>query len=191
MTVRVLIVDTKPDRSGRLEPALRAAGFIVLAVVSEDANLDDQVRQLQPDAIIIDSDCPTRDTLEHLAAINQRYPRPMVMFAEQGDTALTHAAAHAGVSAYIVEGISATLARSLIEVSILHFQGHSALQAELEKTRQTLDERQVLDRAKCQLMDLHGLTELEAYTCMRRAAMNRGQRLPDLARALLAGTLSL
>ncbi len=190
MAVRVLIVDTKSERSARLERALRASGFVVLAVVADTSDLNAQVRLLEPDAIIIDSDSPTRDTLEHLVALHRRYPRPMVMFTEQGDSKMTRAAAEAGVSAYVVESASPQQLRSLVEVAILHFQAHHLLQAELEKIRQTLEGRQWVDRAKCLLMEQRGLSEQEAYVHLRRLSMNRGQRISDLARAMLAGTVA-
>lgn len=186
MTLRVILIDSRPGHSERMEFALRASGFIVLAVIRESADLYADVRQLEPDAIIIDADSPTRDTLEHLSALSQRFPKPMIMLSSTGDTALTRAAANAGVSAYVVDGLSPAAVRSLVDVAILHFHNHQHLHAELHKTQQTLEDRRYIDRAKCLLMERHGFSEERAYTVMRRMAMRRSQRLADFSRALLA-----
>lgn len=190
MSVRVLIVDAKSERSERLETALRTSGFTVVGSVRDHEDMAETVSRMAPDAIIIDSESPTRDTLEHFAALHRHYPRPMVMFAEHGTTAMTRAAAQAGVSAYVVEGLSPAMLRSLIDVSILHFQDHSLLQAELERALHSLDERDLVDRAKRLLMQRRQLSESDAYTWLRRMAMNRSQRMAELAQAVITGVVS-
>lgn len=66
-----------------------------------------------------------------------------------------------------------------------------ALRAELSRARQELEDRRQIDTAKCRLMERHGLSEKESYERMRKLAMNRGQRLADLARALLEETAGI
>jgi chemotaxis response regulator CheB len=48
-------------------------------------DLSARVEQLKPDVILIQTDSPSRDTLEHLAVAHEELPRPVVMFANQGD----------------------------------------------------------------------------------------------------------
>jgi response regulator NasT len=186
MKVRVVLIDSRAERSERMQQALADSGFTVLAVIRESADLYTAIRDLTPDAIIIDADSPTRDTLEHLATLSQRFPKPMIMMSESGDAELTRAAANAGISAYVVDGLSSGVVRSLVDVAILHFHNHHLLHAELSKTQQTLEDRRYIDRAKCMLMERHGFSENRAYGLMRHMAMRRSQRLGDFSRALLA-----
>lgn len=67
----------------------------------------------------------------------------------------------------------------------------NALKSELSKVRLSLTERKVIERAKGILMDLHSLSEEDAYTLLRKEAMSRGQRIIDLARALIASSTIL
>lgn len=186
MTLRVILIDSRLERSERLQQALAETGFQVLAVLRETDDLYAGLRNLQPDAVIIDADSPTRDTLEHLGALSQRFPKPMIMMTDSADAALTRAAASAGVSAYVVEGLSPSVVRSLVDVAMLHFQSHLQLHNALSRTQQDLDDRRSIDQAKCHLMERHGFSEDRAYGVMRRLAMRRQQRLGDFARALLA-----
>ena len=186
MSVRVLIIDARSERSLRLEQALAEAGFVVLDVVPEGGDVHGRVEVLAPDAILIDSESPTRDTLEGLASIGSRFPRPIVLLSDHArDSELVRSAAQIGVSAYAVEGISAAMIRSLIEVAIAHFDTRRTLYAELEQTQRALHERRTIDRAKCLLMETRGYTEQQAYHRMRRTAMARGIKLVELAAELL------
>ena len=186
MTLRVILIDSRTERSERMEKALLESGFHVLAVLRETDDLYAGLRNLKPDAVIIDADSPTRDTLEHLGALSQRFPKPMIMMSDVADAALTRTAASVGVSAYVVEGLSPSVVRSLVDVAMLHFQSHRQLHAELSKTQQDLDDRRSIDQAKCHLMERHGFSEDRAYGVMRRLAMRRQQRLADFARGLLS-----
>ena len=185
MAARVLIVDAKPHRSQELERALREAGFEVLMAVDGRDDLYARVRDLAPDAIIVDTDLPSRDTLEGLAYVGKKYPKPMIMLAHDTDPSLTVAAARAGVTAYAVEELSPATLRSLVDVAIAHFSAHEALRSELAKARNTLESRKLVDRAKCQLMERKGIGEEAAYQYLRKAAMDRRISLTDLARELL------
>ena len=75
-------------------------------MVADGDDVTAAVNRHLPDAIIIDADSPRRDTLEGLALLNQRFPRPTLLLSEQDDQRLAHAALLAGVSAYTVTGAS-------------------------------------------------------------------------------------
>ena len=191
MPARVLIIDAHSERTDLLAQALGAAGFELAGVVSESDDIYGAVQSLQPDAILIDADSPSRDTLEGLAVLGQRFPRPILMLSESADTELVRDAARMGISTYAVDGISPTLVRSLVEVTMAHFQTQRSLAGELQEAQQALQDRRVIDQAKYRLVREMRMTEEEAYHQLRRMAMQRGMKLVELARLLIerdAGT---
>ncbi|WP_435105509.1 ANTAR domain-containing response regulator [Arhodomonas sp. AD133] len=185
MTVRVLLVDASPDRGSRLHEALVAAGYEVLGRLSEGEDLHAEVAALEPDAVIVDAELPSRDTLEQLAQANRRYPRPTVVMSERADTELTRDAARAGVSVYAVEGLEPELVRSLVEVAMAQFQAYQRVLGELARAHTSLTERKVIDQAKCLLMERRGIGEAAAYEILRKAAMDRRRSLYTVARELI------
>lgn len=188
MTTRVLIVDTRDARSRALERALDQSGFEVVTTVDEWDDLYATMERLQPDAVIIDAALPSRDTLEHLAQLGRRYPKPMVMLAEEESPDLARQAAHSGVSAYVVDSVSPALVRSMLNVAIASFESHRALKGELTRTQASLSQRRTIDRAKAAVMEAHGLGEEAAYHYLRTTAMNRRMTIHELAQALLSVT---
>ncbi|GAB2781712.1 ANTAR domain-containing response regulator [Halomonas shantousis] len=184
--VRVLIVDTRDERSRALEQALIDAGFDVITTVDEQEDLYAIMERLQPDAVIVDAALPSRDTLEHLGQIGRRYPKPMIMLAEEETPDLTQQAARAGVSAYVVDNVGPALVRSMLNVAISSFETHRALKGELSRTQETLAQRRAIDRAKARVMEMHGLGEEAAYQYLRTTAMNRRMTIHELAQELLS-----
>lgn len=182
----VMLVDDQPARAALLEQALLDHSYKVIARLSSAAGLAQQVASLEPDVIIIDIESPDRDTLEHMATLHRDNPHPVVMFAEEGDTSAIERAMRAGVSAYVVDGLNPARVKTIVDVAVARFREFQALRRELEETRTQLADRKQIDRAKGLLMKQRGLDEKQAYNAMRKMAMDRGQRLAEVASNIIA-----
>ena len=185
MSLSVLLVDDDPERAAIVEPALREAGYEVVTVVDTAAEMLAQVRAMKPDVIIIDRDSPDRDTLEHVCMITRDDPRPIVMFTQDKNQALMRAALKAGVSAYVVDGLSVERVRPIVEVALARFEQWQALRRELDQAQTNLAERKVIERAKGIVMKQRRCSEDEAYALLRKLAMDRNQRLAQVAESVI------
>lgn len=185
MSLSVLLVDDDPERAAIVEPALRAAGYEVVTVVDTASEMLAQVRAMKPDVIIIDRDSPDRDTLEHVCMITRDDPRPIVMFTQDKDRTLMREALEAGVSAYVVDGLSVERVRPIVEVALARFEQWQALRRELDQAQTNLAERKVIERAKGIVMKQRRCTEDEAYVLLRNLAMDRNQRLAHVAESVI------
>lgn len=184
--LRVMLVDdASHEEASSLIEGLKAAGFDVVVAPPDARSLLDRVGELAPDAIIIASESPTRDTLEQLAFVTERRPRPIVLFTEDRANATIAAALRAGVSAYIVDGIDPARLRPILDVAIARFEQEKALRAELRDAKDKLAERKLIERAKGALMRQKGIGEDEAFALMRKLAMDRNRRLADVAQQVL------
>ena len=59
------------------------------------------------------------------------------------------------------------------------------MQDELDRTKTALEERKVIDRAKGILMKAKNLTEEEAYTLLRKTAMNEKKKIVEIAQSVI------
>ena len=184
--LRVMLVadDSQKDVS-LLNEGLKLAGYDVVEVSMSASALLDRVAALQPDVIIIDSDSPTRDTLEQLSFVNQRQPRPIVLFTEDRDNETIQAALQAGVSAYIVAGMQPDRLQPILDVAVARFEQERALRDELRDTQQKLAERKLIERAKGIVMKQKNVDEEQAYRLMRRLAMDRNRKLLEVAQQII------
>jgi two-component system, response regulator / RNA-binding antiterminator len=184
--IRVMIVDENEERAVLIESGIRAGGYEVVARLIGRADLQEKVNEIQPDLIIIDMECPDRDTLEAMSSITRHQPRPIVIAVDRSDSESIHTAVQAGVSAYVVGGLSPERVRPVLEVAIARFQQFQALRQELEHAKSSLEERKVIERAKGILMKRRCLAEDEAFRLLRKIAMDRKARLADVAREVVA-----
>jgi two-component system, response regulator / RNA-binding antiterminator len=185
---KIAIVDQNPIRAAILEEGLRDAGFTDVAHVGEMNNLLARIYQLDPDVILIDLENPSRDILEQMFQVSRAVRRPIAMFVDQADSASIQASVDAGVSAYIVDGFRKERIKSIIDLCISRFNAFAKLQDELERTKNALEERKVLDRAKGILMKHKNLSEDEAYVLMRSTAMREKKKIAEIAQSIITAS---
>ncbi len=173
------------ERTRILRLALLEAGYNVVATLPGDAFLPERIAQIQPDMIVVDAESQGRDILEHVVIATRDERRPIVLFSDEKDTSHVRRAIAAGVSAYVVAGIPSESIKPVIEVALARFEHEEKLRAELADARTQLEERKIIDRAKGLLMARQGLTEPEAYARLRKAAMDKGVRLSEIAQRLI------
>lgn len=183
--LQVLVIDESRSRAGEICAGLALAGCQVAAILAASDDLAREVENLQPDLVLIATDGPGRETLENLAAMQRRRPRPVVMFARQGEDDAIRAAIGAGVSAYVVDGLDPGRFKGVIDVARAHFDQYQTLRRELEQLSQKLSERKLVERAKGLLMKTRQLDEDGAYHALRKLAMQRGQPMAAVARDVL------
>ena len=183
--LKVLLVDDSPERTDILRSALELAGYEVTATLESPLELLRAVDLHLPDIIIIDTESPSRDVLEHVVMVSRDQPRPIVMFSSDGGTDSIREAVRAGVSAYIVDGLAAGRVKGIVDVAVARFEEYQKLVAELAEANLKLSERKVVERAKGILMKSRDMTEDQAYEAMRSMAMNRKKKLADVARMVI------
>ena len=183
--LRLLLVNDTDRPMAQLHAALTAAGYLVIEQVQGAAELLQRVESQAPDIIIIDTESPSRDTLEQLALMGHAAPRPVVMFAEQGELSAIQAAVSAGVTAYVVDQVVAKRLAPIIDMARVKFEEDARLKQRLVQMEQQLADRKLIERAKGILMERRQLSESEAYELLRSQAMQSGLKLAELSRQLI------
>jgi response regulator NasT len=107
------------------------------------------------------------------------------MFTNDSDPSHVRQAVAAGVTAYVVSGMSPERIRPILDVAMARFEHEQALRAELNTARTELKDRKTIDRAKALLMQRQGLSEEQAYNKMRKSAMDKGLKLAEVAQRML------
>ena len=179
-------MDETVERAALLKHALQEAGCCIVAHVFDCTDLSGLVRDLTPDIIILDTESPDRDTLEHICVISRDQPRPIVMFTHDDDSNKIQAAIRAGVSAYVVNGLERERLWPIMEVAMARFHEFQSLRHDLEKAENQLASRKEIERAKGILMKQRGWSEEESYQALRKMAMDKSLKLVDVARQIVS-----
>lgn len=183
--LKVLVIDESRERAAEISLGLLKAGYQVAAVLPNALDLVRQVESIRPDVILIDSDSPSRDTLEHLSLLSRDNPRPVLLFSREKDSGTIRRALQAGVAAYVVESVDSTRLDAIVEVALAQFEEVQALRRERDDASRKLAERITIERAKGILMKTKGLEEEEAYHALRKLAMERSRRIVEIAQGVI------
>lgn len=184
--LKVLVIDEIRERALDICEALTRGGHMVAAVLPDAFALHEKVHSLQPDVILIHTDSPSRDTLENLAVLDRNLPRPVLMFAgDKNDTTMRNAM-RAGVSSYVVDGLSPESLLPLLKTATYSFEAFQTVKRERDEAQRKLSERVLVDKAKGILMKSRGMSEDEAYHALRKLAMEKGRKIGDVAEQIIS-----
>ncbi len=193
MSESLKIAVVEPDRARAIEiiDALRADGWADVTVIAEMSSLARKLAELNPDLVLIDLSNPSRDSLEQVSAASDAQGRPVAMFVDQSDDEMTAAAMAAGLSAYVVGGLTPDRIKPVLKTAIARFQMMRQMRRELDAAKQALVDRKTIDRAKGMLMRARAITEEDAYALLRKTAMDQNRKVIDVAEALLTAAALL
>ena len=157
------------------------------SVVGEAADGEEAVRlaqELDPDLVVMDVKMPRVDGISAARQITVDGPAVLVLTAFS-DKELVEEAAQAGSIGYLVKPFQPAQLLAAVSVALARAAEHHGLQQTVDDLEAKLANRKVIERAKGRLMEQFGLTEEQAYTRMRRAAMDRQLPLVEIARRVL------
>lgn len=177
----VLLVDADKIRATMLVRELESMGYQVVAKLCTASNLLKAIDSNSPDIIVVGIDLPDNEILQQIANLQALQPHPVIMFAEQDTPQIIQKVIKAGVSAFMVDDIQPERINSIVNIAIARFQEEQALRQELIRTKNKLEERKTVDKAKGLLMGKRGLDEEQAYKMLRKMAMDKGKSLGKVA----------
>jgi len=183
----ILIVSPSRRRLDNLMQALAASApeHRLVGRLDRAIDLPRWVDELEPDAIIMDTESPSRDTLEQIVVMSERTPRPIVMFSQDESQDAMRQAVSAGVACYVVNGLENERIQPLLQLAQIRFEAWQNMRDDTLRARQELQEHKLVEQAKRYLMKRENLSEEAAYQALRREAMLHRKRIADVARLLM------
>lgn len=184
--LRVLVLDDDAARADQVEQGLAGKADIHIAQNIHGKALVDLIAQTSPDVIIMDCQSPDRDTIESLRKVAEANPRPIVMFVEEQGAEQMQDAISAGVSAYVIDGLTPKRVKPIIDMAIARFNMMDGLKSELAKVKGDLAARKIIEKAKGLLMQHEDMSEEQAFIAMRDMSQKQGKPLKDVAENVIA-----
>jgi two-component system, response regulator PdtaR len=180
--VRVLVADDNPVIALGLAERLRSLGHEPIGPAADGAEAIELARECQPDLYLFDIEMPNVDGLEaakRLAAEGLR--RAVVVVTGVDDPSLIERSIASGVSAYLTKPVDARELQAALELAAARHGEFQALEAEVDRAQQALEDRKLVERAKGLLMSALKLSEQDAFRRLQLTARERNLRLADVA----------
>jgi two-component system, response regulator PdtaR len=182
---RIVIADDESIIRMDLREILENLGYDVVGEASDGRTALDLARKLQPDLVILDIKMPSMDGIEAAQHVTDEGLAPVVLLTAYSEQALIGRAKSAGVSGYLVKPFRESELMPVIELSLARFHEMKGMESQVDELREKLEARKTIERAKGMLMEVHGLSEAEAFNRMRRTSMDSRKSMRDVAEAIL------
>jgi response regulator NasT len=182
-TLSVTIVGKDADRDSELATMLATRFDVSLDPADQDTF--DSLADGSVDVLLVFDDPDMPELIGWISDLYSRYALPIVFFSTNDDKARIHDATAAGVSSYVYDGYRPSRVPAIIETVMARFEQRRLLEDELVSARQDLDDRKIIDRAKGVIMAQRGCTEEEAYSSLRKRAMDGNRKIADFARDVM------
>jgi response regulator NasT len=184
--VKVLVAEDDPLIALGLVERLRSLGHEPIGPARDGEEAIALANDDPPDLYLFDIEMPNVDGLEaatQLAAAGLR--RPVVVVTGVDDPGLIERSIASGVSAYLTKPVDSRELHAAIDLAAARHAEFQALESEVDRAQQALEDRKVVERAKGLLMTGLGLSEQDAFRRLQLAARERNLRLADVARRIV------
>lgn len=183
--MKVLLIDIDDGRAKKLEPILAGAGIELINLNNHPTDIYQLVGEEHPEIILVDTNSPNRDILEHLAQMNNGSPCTVIKLGNRRSESINRLAAEAGISIYAIDDIPHSLLQSLIDITLSYFYSIDHLSAEVLALKPEVDARQILNSAKKFIIETYGLTEAQASDLLSKNADRQGRSISEVSRQLV------
>jgi len=184
--MRVLVAEDDPLIAIALAERLRLLGHEPIGPARDGRQAVELARTSLPDLYLFDVEMPALDGLEAAAELaRDGLRRPVVVVTGVDDPSLVERSIASGVSAYLTKPVDSRELAAAIELAAARHAEFQALETEVDRAQQALEDRKIVERAKGLLMSALDLSEHDAFRRLQLAARERNLRLADVARRIV------
>jgi response regulator NasT len=180
--MKVLVADDNPLIALGLAERLRSLGHEPIGPAGDGAEAIELARQNQPDLYLFDIEMPGFDGLEAAERLaGEGLRRPVVVITGVDDPGLIERSIASGVSAYLTKPVDSRELQAALGLAAARHAEFEALEAEVDRAQQALEDRKLVERAKGLLMSALNLSEPDAFRRLQLTARERNLRLAEVA----------
>ena len=189
-TTRVIVAEDEAVIRMDLVEMLKELGYDVVAEAFNGERAVELVRQHRPDLAFLDIAMPVRDGLSAAEEISRDNLCAVVMVTAFSQRDVAMKAAEAGAVGYVVKPFTMADLEPSIALALARWRQIQDLQGQVEALGDRAKAREEVERAKAVLQERFRLSEPEAFSWLRKAAMDRRVTLSEAATALLSGQVT-
>ena len=184
--MKVLIAEDDPVVALGLSERVRSLGHDPIGPVGDGEEAVAEAKASLPDLYLFDIEMPNLDGLAAAVQLaGEGLRRPVVIVTGVDDPSLVERSIASGVSAYLTKPIDTRELEAAIKLAAARHAEFEALEAEVSKAQQALEDRKLVERAKGLLMSALKLSEQDAFRRLQMTARERNLRLADVARRIV------
>ena len=183
---RVVVVDDEVLIRMYIREILENNGYEVVGEAEDGLDAINVCREKRPDFVIMDINMPVLSGLEAVKVIKEEELAGfIIVLTAYRDKEIAKRAVDIDVMGYIVKPVDEDTLLPTIGIALNKYRQIKKMEKEFDKTKEALDDRKYIDRAKGMLMERRKMTEKEAYVYIRKLAMDKGNSMVEISKMLL------
>jgi two-component system, response regulator PdtaR len=187
MTTRIVIAEDEAIIRLDLREILIEEGYEVVGDCGRGDEAVALVKEMKPDAVILDIKMPVMTGLEAARLIVETKICPVVMLTAFSQREIIEQARDAGALAYLVKPFQKSDLVPAIELAIARYAEMQALTGEVAALGAQLEIRKLVDRAKGILLDKYAMSESDAFAYIQKLAMAERVKMGDISQRIISG----
>jgi response regulator NasT len=185
--LRILIAEDDAGAREMLTEVLTTLGHDVVAAVASGVDAASRVRDLRPDAVLLDVHMPDGSGIEAAEVITRTTPGiAVILFSgDENITLSDKEAVTTGAVAFLPKPTPPKMLDSTIRLAVMRAAALRSAKKDATEAKAALEARKIIERAKGILMRRTACSEAEAYRILQRSSQDRSKPMVEIAKAVL------
>lgn len=186
MNTKILLVDDEPITRLDLKMMLESYGFEVAGQAADGLDAIELCKKVKPDVVLMDIKMPGVDGLKATKIIKQEsYAKEVILITAFSDKQYVEKAMEHGAYSYIIKPITENNLMPMLQVASKRCNEIEILKKRIAKLKDDLVARKLIEKAKGHIILEKNMSEQEAYSYLRKMAMNKRCPIKDIAEAIV------
>jgi len=183
ITALVCCSDTR--RRNKITSLLQSMGITVVAEAADSPQALRMARSSKPGLVVIDIEQYDYNEMETATIIAKERLAPVILVTLPQQQNIINTINENPTISYVIKPVNHWALESAVYTSLASFRKMVQMESEINKLKDTLETRKLVERAKHILMRDLQLSEPEAFRRMQKQSMDKGTAMRELAEAIL------
>lgn len=183
ITVMVFCTDTK--RRNKITSLLQSMGMTIVAEAADAPQALRLIRSSMPRLVIIDIEKYDYTEMETANIIAKERIAPIILVTYPYQHDILDAINQEYVMSYLIKPINKWALESAVHTALANFRKMENKELEINKLKDTIETRKLVEKAKYIVMRDYNLSEAEAFRLIQKQSMDKGKLMKSVAEAIL------
>lgn len=183
--LKILVADDEEVVRSLICTWVTLSGHRVIAEAQDGVEALERAVAHRPDAIIMDIMMPQMDGIEAANEILAQHPCAILFLSGTTHNTTVEQAGETGAVAYLMKPFSKEALTPALEIAVRRFRQIQGQTQEIDRLKETIETRKLIERAKGILMDRHKMTEEEAFRRIHFQARNQNRKMKEIAQSII------
>jgi two-component system, response regulator PdtaR len=184
-SLRILLAEDEYLVLMGIKSYVEKLGHEVVGIATDGVKAVELAIEKKPDLVIMDINMPNLDGIDAIKKINETLFIPSIIVSGYHDEKLINRATEEGVLYYLLKPVDIGDLKIAINISLSRFEEFKKLQDELNNTKNALEARKHIEKAKGILMERMNLKEAEAMKRLQQLSRDKNKKLVVIAKELI------